>query len=283
MPKGLNQICISCPPVAMGGTINVMSTLNVVTKAKLDSIGVSGNCDQCDVEEVEVAPPTPTIHKIQADIVYLVDRSESITKEIWETITTFVSESIQKLSDDSLNETIDAEVNNATVTTDLSFMVRGFGQQPDDERFVEGSVGTDAAKKVKEWDHENKDGTYTHLALKRLCEEDVVLMRPNSAVTAAVVVTDGLSKNSKETAAFALKLKEQVGIVFGVSIEGVSNYSPEEQALMKQEIETISSDGCSLSLNWDNLYATAESEAKRLAKMIREEIVKKAKALSKQG
>ena len=63
--------------------MNILSTVSVVTKAKLDSIGVRGGCE-CDEEETAPVapppPPTPTVHKIQADIVYLVDRSESITK-----------------------------------------------------------------------------------------------------------------------------------------------------------------------------------------------------------
>ena len=113
-------------------------------------------------------------------------------------------------------------------------MVRGFGQQPDSERYVEASMGVDAAQKVKEWEHDNKDGTYTHLALDCLCDKDVVMMRPSSVVTVAVVVTDGLSKDSDKTAAAALKLQGKVNIVFGVSIEGVSNYSAEEQAQMKE-------------------------------------------------
>ena len=50
MPKGgKNEVCIQAATVAMGGSINIESTLAVVTKARLDSIAVQGKC-HCDSE-----------------------------------------------------------------------------------------------------------------------------------------------------------------------------------------------------------------------------------------
>ena len=42
---GKNEVCIQAATVAMGGSINIASTLAVVTKARLDSIAVKGDCE----------------------------------------------------------------------------------------------------------------------------------------------------------------------------------------------------------------------------------------------
>ena len=67
-------------------SINIASNLAVVTKARLDSIAVRGDCECGD------APPpppvvVPPVKNIDADIVYLVDRSESITEGYFFTVT----------------------------------------------------------------------------------------------------------------------------------------------------------------------------------------------------
>ena len=50
----------------------------IETKAKLDQIAIKGDCE-CD-QERPVTPPPPPPSAITADIVFLVDRSESITQ-----------------------------------------------------------------------------------------------------------------------------------------------------------------------------------------------------------
>ena len=65
----------------------------------------------------------------------------------------------------------------------LKFLVRGFGQVPDGARYVdEHTAGAETAEKVREWEHENKDGTYTHLALNCLQNTDVASMRGSARV-----------------------------------------------------------------------------------------------------
>ena len=59
-------------------------------------------------------------------------------------------------------------------------------------------------------------------------------MRKNVDVKAAVIVTDGLSKKADLTKAAADALRAEVGVIFGVSIEGVSNYTEDEMARMKE-------------------------------------------------
>lgn len=94
MPKKqLNEVCIQAACVAMGGrlelsvlfpvifilfSINIASTLEVKTMARLDSIAIKGECFCGD--ERPVTPPLPQITKLTSDVVFLVDRSESITE-----------------------------------------------------------------------------------------------------------------------------------------------------------------------------------------------------------
>lgn len=62
------KICVQSPEVAMHGEINIHAQVAIVTKAKLDSISVNGNC-MCD------GPPPPKVTDL--DIVFLVDGSDS--------------------------------------------------------------------------------------------------------------------------------------------------------------------------------------------------------------
>lgn len=280
MPRKNNEVCITAASVAMGGTVNIASTLAIATKARLDSIAIKGNCE-CDHEEVRPPTPEPCARQITADIVFLVDRSESITQEIWETIKEFLGETISTLSSADMNKTLDAEVNqdDVHIETNWHFSVRGFGQTPDAERWVTGLMGEPARQKVLEWEHDNRDGTYTHLAIDTLCDVDIPnanVMTANADIKAAVVVTDGLSKKADLTAASADKLKQLVDFVFGVSIEGVSNYTADEEQRMKDEIAVISSKDCHLSLEWNNLNDAAHVDAEKLAAIMRKTILNKA-------
>jgi hypothetical protein len=287
MPRKNQQteVCITAASVAMGGTFNIASTLAVNTKARLESIAVKGDCE-CDQERppaIVVRAPTPVVvpkvGSITADIVFLVDRSESITQEIWETIKEFLGHTIEKLSCNEMNRSLDAAIEDVHIKSQWHFSVRGFGQNPDKERYMTGLMGEAARKKVLEWKHDTKDGTYTNLAIDTLCNEDIPnMMTRDTDIMAAVVVTDGLSKEPNKTKDSAKKLKDRVDLVFGVSIEGVSNYTADEHDRMKDEIQVISSEGCHLTLPWDNFNGRAEDEAEELARIMRTEIVK-AKAL----
>merc|ERR1712003_324188 len=67
------KICVQSPEVAMHGEINIHAQVAIVTKAKLDSIAVKGNC-ACD----DLPPPPPKVEvKTDLDIVFLVDGSDS--------------------------------------------------------------------------------------------------------------------------------------------------------------------------------------------------------------
>jgi hypothetical protein len=278
MPRKNAEVCITAASVAMGGTVNIASTLAINTKARLESIAVKGDCE-CDQERPPTPVVVPKVGEITADIVFLVDRSESITQEIWETIKKFLGHTIDKLSCDEMERSLDAAIEDVHIKSQWNFSVRGFGQWPDEDRWVTGLMGPAARKKVLEWEHANKDGTYTHLAIDTLCNEDIPnMMTRDTDIMAAVVVTDGLSKEASETEASAKKLKEMVDLVFGVSFKGVSNYTDDEHKRMEEEIEVISSKGCHLTLPWDNFNDRAEDEAKKLARIMRTEIVK-AKAL----
>ena len=46
MPKS-SRVCVYAAAVAMGGGINITSTLAVTTKARLQAIAVKGDC-KCD-------------------------------------------------------------------------------------------------------------------------------------------------------------------------------------------------------------------------------------------
>jgi len=59
------RICIKSPEIVMSGDINISSNFNVVTKAKLDSVAVGGDCECHDL-------PKPLL-----DVVMLVDGSDS--------------------------------------------------------------------------------------------------------------------------------------------------------------------------------------------------------------
>jgi len=67
------KICVQSPEVVMSGDINIHAQVAIVTKAKLDSIAVKGNC-ACD----DLPPPPPKVEvKTDLDIVFLVDGSDS--------------------------------------------------------------------------------------------------------------------------------------------------------------------------------------------------------------
>ena len=68
MPK----ICVKAPEIVMSGDININSGMTVVTKAKLDSVTVGGDCDCGDV-------PTPS-HI--TDYVILIDGSDSFNNKV---------------------------------------------------------------------------------------------------------------------------------------------------------------------------------------------------------
>ena len=65
MPK----ICVQSPEVVMSGGINIHAQFAIVTKAKLDSIAVRGNCECGD------APPVIT------DYVIVIDGSDSFNNK----------------------------------------------------------------------------------------------------------------------------------------------------------------------------------------------------------
>ena len=71
MPKN-SEVCIQAATVAMGGSINVMSSLSIVTKASLDTLSVAGDCGGCE-------PPPPCI-----DIIVVVDGSDSYNSKAME-------------------------------------------------------------------------------------------------------------------------------------------------------------------------------------------------------
>ena len=62
--------------------MTVSSTLEVLTKARLDSVGIKGECF-CDDAPPRAPTPPPNVHDISADIVFLVDQSESITEGVF--------------------------------------------------------------------------------------------------------------------------------------------------------------------------------------------------------
>ena len=106
MPK----ISINAPPLIMGGNLNINSTVRFVTKAKLDSISVQAGCS-CPEDEASLICSSESetssisddcveiIKDIEADLAYLVDRSDSISRDTWETIKTFLAESITELTE----------------------------------------------------------------------------------------------------------------------------------------------------------------------------------------
>ena len=61
------QICVQSPEVVMVGDINLRAQVGVVTKAKLDSVGIKGNC-LC---------PEPVI----TDYVIVIDGSDSFNNK----------------------------------------------------------------------------------------------------------------------------------------------------------------------------------------------------------
>jgi hypothetical protein len=75
MPNYQNQVCIEAACVAMGGSINIASTLAVVTKARLDSIAVRGDCECGDAPPPRTPTPPPVV--IPRDIIVIVDGSDS--------------------------------------------------------------------------------------------------------------------------------------------------------------------------------------------------------------
>ena len=99
----MGLICVEAPPLIMMGSLELKSTINVVTKAQLASIEVQGGCScpaekvDSDAEEADEAPTSPSLSSasstssisdecvdivkdIEADLAYLVDRSDSITR-----------------------------------------------------------------------------------------------------------------------------------------------------------------------------------------------------------
>ena len=68
MPK----ICVKAPEIVMSGDININTAMTVVTKAKLESVTVGGDCVCGDV------PPPSHI----TDYVILIDGSDSFNNKV---------------------------------------------------------------------------------------------------------------------------------------------------------------------------------------------------------
>ena len=65
MPK----ICVKAPEIVMSGDINISAAMTVVTKAKLESVTVGGDCDCGDVPHI-------------TDYVILIDGSDSYNTKV---------------------------------------------------------------------------------------------------------------------------------------------------------------------------------------------------------
>jgi len=80
MPK----ICVKAPEIAMSGDVSIKAGMTVVTKAKLESVQVGGNCD-CGEGPPPPPPRTPTpppvvTQKTNVEVVFLVDGSDSFDR-----------------------------------------------------------------------------------------------------------------------------------------------------------------------------------------------------------
>ena len=70
MPK----ICVKAPEIVMSGDINISAAMAVVTKAKLESVTVGGDCYCGDVPHITVPHMT--------DYVILIDGSDSYNRKV---------------------------------------------------------------------------------------------------------------------------------------------------------------------------------------------------------
>ena len=74
MPK----ICVAAPEIVMSGDITISASMSVMTKAKLDSVTIAGEC-ACD----GAPPPTPEPEPVLVtDYVIVIDGSDSYNNKV---------------------------------------------------------------------------------------------------------------------------------------------------------------------------------------------------------
>lgn len=234
-----DEICLDNRPTGSTQMFKIKARLRINTQSALKDLVIA---DEALCVDRPQPPPKPVVkltrdesvrkaRKIKADIIFLVDQSESIKKDNWNAIMSFVSKTIRAVSGGELPAT----------KSEHRYAMRGFGADADELFFSLADYARNPAQKQRDIlkiERENKGGTMTHLALDKVVSDDLKTMRAD-AMKVVIVVTDGESTKPELTKKSAALLKSKNVSVVAVGIEGAEAEELEEIASKPSYIEEI--------------------------------------------